>query len=158
MAERSIANVLGCGLAILLLSSCSSVPQQINISAEPIQRPQLVLPKIDQLELRDVQWIVITPETSKAEFEKLKKAGKPIAFFAMDEKAYNALGLNISDIRAMVQQQQTIIDAYKQYYENAEKQIDTANKRIKETNEKADFATGVRKQNSNVLDKLNPFK
>jgi len=97
-------------------------------------------------------------ETSKAEFEKLRKDGKPIAFFAMDEKAYNALGLNISDIRAMVQQQQTIIDAYKQYYENAEKQIDTANKRIKETNEKADFATGVRKQNSNVLDKLNPFK
>src|SRR6056300_411033 len=124
MAKRSIASVLGCGLAILLLSSCSSVPQQINISAEPIERPKLVLPSIDKLELRDVTWVVITPEKSKVEFERLRKAGKPIAFFAMDEKSYNALGLNISDIRAMVQQQQTIIDAYKKYYENAEKQID----------------------------------
>jgi len=60
MAKHSIASVLGCGLALLLLSSCSSVPQQINISAKPIERPQLVLPEIDKLELRDVTWIVIT--------------------------------------------------------------------------------------------------
>ena len=158
MATRSIVNVLGCGLALLLLSSCSSVPQQINISAKPIERPQLILPDVDKLELRPVEWVIITPQTSKAEFDRLRKLKKPLAFFAMDEKGYAALGLNFSDIRALVQQQQTIIDAYKKYYTESTKSFDDAEQSIKETNEKADFAAGIRKQNSNVLDKLNPFK
>ena len=51
----------------------------------------------------------------------------------MDEKGYASLGLNFSDIRALVQQQQAIIAAYDKYYKGIDEQIDEANKTIEDS-------------------------
>ena len=62
MLKRSIKNVLGCGLVVLLLSSCSSTPRLIEVSATPIDKPELTLPKVDRLEMRKVEWVIVTEE------------------------------------------------------------------------------------------------
>ena len=111
-------NALGCGLVILLLSNCTKpLPQQIQVSAKPIEKPQLVLPQADVLNMRDVEWIIVTPENYQ------KASGRPIALFAMTDKGYENLGLNLSDLRAYVQQQNIIIAAYKEYYTQSEAAI-----------------------------------
>lgn len=140
MVSRSTANVLGCGLALLLLSGCSvlpwskSTPQRIEISAKPVERPPLVLPKADRLQSRPVEWIIITPENYEEVFAKIEKEGKPMVLFGLTDKGYEHLALNLSDIRAFIQQQQAIIAAYEGYYQEAEKAIEEANKEIEETN------------------------
>lgn len=46
--------------------------------------------------------------------------------FVLTGDGYANLGLNFSDIRAMVQQQQQIILAYERYYKDAEAAMDNA--------------------------------
>ena len=60
--KHLIKNVLGFGLALVILSGCSSTPQRIEVSAKPVDKPELVLPQADALNMKEVRWILITPE------------------------------------------------------------------------------------------------
>lgn len=121
MLSHSIKSVLGCGLAILLLSSCSSPVAKINVSSKAVEKPVLTLPPVDVVRMRTVDWVIITEKNFADVIAKAKKNDKTIAFFALTDDGYANLGLNFSDIRALVQQQQTIIGAYEQYYDATEK-------------------------------------
>ena len=110
MVNRSIVNALGCLLTIVLISGCSSMPKQITVSAKPIDKPKLVLPNADELDLRSIEWYIVTIENWEEQYEKL--------------------GLNISDLRAYIQQQNAIIGAYDAYYLKSEEAFDETNERI----------------------------
>jgi len=115
------------GFTILIsLAACSSQPQQIEVSAKPIDKPTLTLPPVDELNMRKVEWIVINEGNVDAVMEKLQSEGKAFALYALTGEGYGNLGLNFSDIRALVQQQQAIIAAYEGYYQQAEEAMDNA--------------------------------
>jgi len=114
------------------------------------------LPKVDRLEMRKVEWVIVTEENWEEVKQKIKKSGRPLALFSITDKGYANLGLNFSDIRALVQQQQTIIAAYESYYKNAEEALDTANKQVDSVNEEVKKTNN--KPETSVLDKINPFK
>ena len=71
--------------------------------------------------MRTVDWVIITEANFAEVVAKAKKDDKTIAFFALTDEGYEALGLNFSDIRALVQQQKAIIGSYETYYTNIEK-------------------------------------
>ncbi|GEM_PF-586716 len=156
MVKHSIASVLGCGLAILLLSSCSTPVQKIEVTAKPIEKPQLTLPPVDKVEMKEVKWVIITEKNYKEVFAELKKNGRPLAIFGLTDKGYANLGLNFSDIRALVQQQKTIIAAYEAYYKNAEKALENANKQVDEVNQEVKELNSKQPKES-TLQKFNPF-
>ena len=128
-------SVLGFGL-VLLLSGClgsnTVVEPPVVIKAEPIQKPDLTLPPVDQLNMREVKWVVINEDNVDSVIEKLRTRDGAFAVYALTGEGYGNLGLNFSDIRAMVQQQQAIIAAYENYYKSAEKAIDNHNKSVNE--------------------------
>ena len=155
LAKRSIVNVLGFMTILLLMAGCSSTPQRIEISAKPIEKPQLVLPKADAVNMRKIEWVLLTPDNFQEEVDKFKTSGRPVVFFALTDQGYENLGLNFSDIRALVQQQQAIILAYKNYYEASNKALDEANESIERTSEDVKNQQNVPKDS--ILDKLNPF-
>ena len=157
MVKRSIVNVLGCGLAILLLSSCSTPVKQIQVTAKPIEKPELTLPPVDKVEMKEVKWVIITEENYQQVFDELKKSGRPLAVFGLTDKGYAHLGENLSSIRALVQQQKTIIAAYEAYYKNAEKALENANKQVDAVNEEVKELNSKQPEES-TLQKLNPFK
>lgn len=130
MANRLIVSVLGCLIVISLISGCSSAPRRIEVSAKPVEKPALVLPKADELNMKKVEWMILTKENFHEQYAKLKLTGRSIAFFAVVDEGYENLGLNISSIRSYIQQQQSIIAAYEAYYKASEKAIDTANNQI----------------------------
>jgi len=132
MVKSLTRNVLGCGLAILLLSSCSSFQtvDPVVISTKPLDRPELILPPTDQLTMRDVEWVIITEENYEEHVKRTKDEGRPVAFFALTGGGYANLGLNFSDIRALVQQQQAIIAAYEGYYKESEAAITEHNQTV----------------------------
>jgi len=133
MVKNLTGSVLGCGLIILLLSSCSSFQtvDPIVISTKPLDRPELILPPTDQLTMRNVEWVIITEENYEEHVKRTKDEGRPVAFFALTGDGYANLGLNFSDIRAYVQQQKTIIAAYEAYYKDSVDVINSANDQLK---------------------------
>ena len=120
-------SVLGFGL-VILLSSCSSLQQvlPVEVSTRPVDKPELTLPRVDELRMREVSWIVINQDNVDQVFEDLKNKNIPVGVYALTGEQYENLGLNFSDIRALVQQQQAIIVAYEKYYKEAEKTLDKA--------------------------------
>ena len=119
MAQK-IKLILGFGLVLTLLSSCGLTPQvrPIEITTAPAEKPVLTLPTVDQLNLRPVDWKIITRENYEQAFAEIESSGRPVAMFSLSDEGYANLGLNFSDIRAMVQQQQAIIVAYENYYKS----------------------------------------
>lgn len=131
MAGRLIANVLGCLILAVTVSACATPqPRSIEISASPVDRPELVLPQPDRIQTKTVEWIIITPDNAEAVFEQVRATGKPITFFALTENGYEALALNLNDLRTFIQQLQTIIVAYENYYAQSTAALEEANRRM----------------------------
>jgi len=127
MVKRSIVNALGCLIILSAISGCSSLPKQIFVSAEPIDKPKLILPESDELDLREVEWVILVKENWEEQWAKLENSGDALAFFATTDSGYENLGLNYSDIRAFIQQQEAILAAYRSYYLEAEEEFNEAN-------------------------------
>ena len=125
MASLLTKSVLGFTM-IISLAACSAQPQQIEVSAKPIDKPTLVLPPVDELSLREVKWVVINEENVDRVIEQLKTQEGAFAVYALTGEGYGNLGLNFSDIRALLQQQKAIIAAYEGYYQEAEQALDGA--------------------------------
>jgi hypothetical protein len=104
--------------AALVLAACSSTPPVepapvVEVRTFQVPRPAPIVPSVDQLTLRPVNWIIVTPENVDEVFTNLR--GEK-ALFAVTSDGYEALALNLSDVRAMVQQQQRIIAIYRQNF------------------------------------------
>ena len=106
--------------------------------------------------MKEVKWIIITPENFEEVVEEAKKSGRPIAFFALTDEGYANLGLNFSSIRAYIQQQQAIIIAYENYYKQSNEALDKANAEIDGAKAQVDAQNSAPQES--VLDRLNPFK
>lgn len=76
--------------------------------------------------MRPVEWVIINEDNLEAKLAELTVGGRPLAMFVLTGEGYENLGLNFSDIRALVQQQQQIILAYENYYQQAEAAMDNA--------------------------------
>ena len=143
-------------LGLVLLAGCTSKPRQIEISAKPIDKPNLVLPPVEQLRLKDVEWIVITQDNYQEVFDKLLKDKKDPALIGLTDDGYEKLSLNMSDIMRLLAQQKSIIAAYQNYYEDSEKALDEANKEIEDAQVEVEAENN--RPAESTLDKLNPFK
>ena len=115
-----IRNTLIVLMAALLLTSCSSIPWLLEFNTKPIEREKLVLPSVDKFNSREVEWIVLTPENVEEVFKELESSGQEIVLFALKGDDWESLTLNLADIMKLVQQQKSIIAAYKNYYEDDE--------------------------------------
>jgi hypothetical protein len=120
MKDSSIRNVLGYGLVILLtLSACGRAQPQIETvpiietRTVQVQRPAPIVPAVDQLRLRNVRWIVVTAENVETILASLPNDA---VLFAITADGYEALALNLSDLRALVEQQRAIIRIYEDSY------------------------------------------
>ena len=80
--------------------------------------------------MKEVKWVLLTPENFEEKLKDFEASGRPIVFFALTDQGYENLSLNFSSIRAYIQQQQAIIAAYENYYKNANEALDAANSEI----------------------------
>jgi hypothetical protein len=148
--EKSMKHLLLVVIAVVLLAGCSTPVRQIEISAKPIDKPELVLPPIEQLRLKDVEWVVINQENAKEVFAQLLEDKKDPVL------GYEILSLNYSDIMSHIQQQNAIIKAYRNYYEESEQALENANSQIEGAQAEVEEQNNAPKEST--LDKLNPFK
>jgi regulator of protease activity HflC (stomatin/prohibitin superfamily) len=140
-------------MIIIGLAACSTTPQTIQVTSKPIDKPELVLPNVDQINMRKIDWVVINAENMEEKLAEITAGGAPLGIFVLTAQGYENLGLNFSDIRALVQQQQQIILAYENYYKEANKALEEAEAQ-RQAEEAADAAKAS--EESKGID-LNPF-
>jgi len=114
-----IPNALGFLISAFLLSACATSPAldpvtTVEVRTIEISRPAPIVPNVDQLDLRPVQWIVITPENVDEKFTQIRDG--EMVFFALTREGYENLALNMSDIRTNIEQYQRIIAVYKRQF------------------------------------------
>lgn len=135
------------------LAACSTTPQTIQVTSKPIDKPELVLPGVDEVNMRRIQWVIINEENLDEKIAQLTAGGAPLAIFALTAQGYENLGLNFSDIRALVQQQQQIILAYDNYYKASTKALEEAEAQRQAQEE----AAAVEAAKGGIGIDLNPF-
>lgn len=94
------------GIAILLLGACSPKTQVVEKPVEVIRyktvevaAPKPILPRIEPVKMRPVKWSVINQDEN--------------TYFALDKYGYEALSMNMNDIRAYIQKTQKVMETYK---------------------------------------------
>ena len=122
-----IKTTLLAGALAVTLSGCSSLPKTVDYSAEPVERPLLVLPESEIANMKEVDYLVVTEENIDAVWKELEAAGKPIVLFSLTHEGYEALALNNAEVIRYLSEQKAILIAYKEYYEKADKAIEDAN-------------------------------
>jgi hypothetical protein len=104
--------------AVFLVACGSSTKiepvKPVEVRTIEVQKPAPVVPTVDQLRLREVKWVIITPENVDEKFKEIK-TGEAV-FFALTTDGYENIALNLSDVRALIDQQKKIIAIYESQY------------------------------------------
>jgi hypothetical protein len=106
LQKSSIANVLFCFLAATSLSGCFITNSNDSPTFVTTQQPKPITPNTDILDLKSIDWIIITPENAKSIFEGQQEN---VALFALTQQGFENLILNLNDIMSLVRQQKVII-------------------------------------------------
>jgi hypothetical protein len=130
MLKRKV-NKIVIVLISLILIGCSSTPRTINVQTKSIDPVPLVLPEVDVLELKDVQFYVVTEENYAKVFEELRKKNYTPVIFGMSDDGYAEQAVNMAKILQLVQQQKAIIVAYKEYYNDTSEKIQEHNELLR---------------------------
>lgn len=103
----------------VLLGGCTS---SIDVQNQESERITLNLPDPKPVNMRDLDWTVIT---SKEDYEETIRAlieeNKSVALFVLTEDGYENLSLNMQELRRYIIGQKFIIGKYKEYYEPTQK-------------------------------------
>ena len=109
-------------LSLLLLSSCSSVPEKEIVTVETFIKPDI--PTVERpkaLNLSTPYFHVVTKENLEGFIQDFKKKnGSELVFYAMSVRDYEKMALNLADLRRYIEQQEAVIV----YYETAIERIE----------------------------------
>ena len=101
-------------LALLLLLACGPKEIPLEVSTEPVRLEIAQPAKPRPVDLADVEFRVVTADTLDAfitEQSKLQENDNPV-FIAIGIKDYQALSLNLAELRRYIDQQNSVIVYY----------------------------------------------
>ena len=101
---------------LLLSSSCSWKPEKEIITKAEIYIPTInVVPRPDPLKLKNADIIVITEKNLEETIQRVKDMQGSFVVYALDPKSFEALAINMEQIKLYIESQNKII----LYYEKA---------------------------------------
>ena len=105
-------------LGAFLLSSCTTAVKTIEVLNRPEPKTPINIDLPEPLKLKDVEWIIITPENAEEVWAKLGEQPKgEVVLFALNQDGYELLAKNFAEIRTAIAEHRNVIIAYKDYYE-----------------------------------------
>ena len=118
MELRNFLKVLSLLLVTLLLSNCSTfkLPAKTVVKTEYVEKVIPLQPHPKPLNMQNVEWYVVTEQKFNDFITKYKKEhGNEWVFYAISVRGYEAMALNMADIKRYLEQNQKLI----LYYEKA---------------------------------------
>jgi diadenosine tetraphosphate (Ap4A) HIT family hydrolase len=114
-----VAKLINVVFITAILAGCAGTPTPTTAIVQ-VDKPAMMLPNVDQVRLRDVDWYVITrdakPNTPGHIDAVWKKTSKD-SLFAVTSDDYEDLSLNVSELTKIIKQLQSQVQAYKEYYQ-----------------------------------------
>lgn len=101
--------------------------------------------------MRNVDFMILTRENVEEKFKEIEEKGDPIVIFGLKAQHYEDLSLNIADILELLSQQESVIVAYREYYEQTEQAIE-------QNNQKGEVEIPVETEESGIDTIKNLFK
>lgn len=103
--------------SMLVLTACASTREPIVTN--PIVQPKskLVLPAPRPAKQYNIEWIVITRENVDRKLAELEAKGGKVTLFAVTSDGYEKISLNAAELRRFIEQQNAVIKALREYYE-----------------------------------------
>ena len=95
--EKSMRTLVVALIGLFLLAGCSSTVKRVEVSTKPIERPQLVVPKIDPISQKEVEFIIITEENYQEVFARLKEMKVDPILIGVTDEGYENIGLNFAE-------------------------------------------------------------
>ena len=98
----------------MLACSCSLLPtKQIQVSAKPIERQivQPIMPR--EIDLRQPQWIAVTPENWEEQLAKIEEQEGELVFLAMTIPDYEIMAYNMQEIKRYITELKDVVVYYK---------------------------------------------
>jgi hypothetical protein len=105
-------------VSLLVLTACASTKDPIVTNPVVQQKSKLVLPTPRSVKQQNVEWIVITRENVDKKLAELEAKGGKVTLFAVTPDGYEKLSLNSAELRRYIEQQNAVIRAMREYYEN----------------------------------------
>lgn len=119
MQMSSTLLALGCLMSFVLVSGCDEPEppvREVQIVTQPVARPAPIVPKVQPLELRDVDWIVVTEQNYEGVLMMLRDAGQEPVLFAVTTEGYQNIVLNQGDVLSTIRQYQKVVALYERSY------------------------------------------
>ena len=101
----------------LLLTGCSIGEKKLKVFTLEEPRAKLDIDMPTPLVMEKIRWIIITSENAEEVFAKLEKEGIDPVLFGLTDKDYQVIARNFAQIRAKLAETNSILDKYKEYYE-----------------------------------------
>ena len=98
----------------MMVSNCSLLPtKQIEVSAKPIERTivQPVMPR--EIDLREVQWLTITPENFEEQFAVIEAQEGELVFLAMTIPDYETMAYNMQELKRYITELKDVVVYYR---------------------------------------------
>ncbi len=114
-----IRNVLGFTLSCLLINGCTSTPKTevVTVQTRPVEFFPPIVPTVDDLRLRQYQWIVVTEQNYQGVLMMLKDSGQDPVLYALSADGYTSMMMNQADVMKVIRQQQEVIAVYRNSYD-----------------------------------------
>jgi hypothetical protein len=113
--------------SLSLISGCASFGNLFGTTVKPVEvktvaveRTRLNLSDPPPVKVRDVEWIVITPENAEQVWASLKEKNTDLVLISLSDEGYEQLAITIAELRNLIATQRSIILKYKEYYEPRE--------------------------------------
>ena len=104
--------------ALLMISmmacSCSLIPtKQIQGSAKPIERKivQPIMPR--EIDLKQPQWIAVTPENKDEQLARIEQQEGELVFLAMTIPDYEVMAYNMQEIKRYITELKDVVVYYR---------------------------------------------
>jgi hypothetical protein len=128
-----VVNLLTAAIIASMLAGCAGTPPPTT-AIVTVEKPTLMLPNVDKIKLKDVEWNIVTREAkpgTDGHIETVWKKSTSDSLFAVTSRGYESLSLNMAEMTRVIKQLQTQVEAYKDYYQ-------TDNDKKKESKETKD--------------------
>ena len=96
-------------------SSCSLIPtKQIEVTAKPMERTivQPVMPR--EIDLKEPQWIVVTPDNKEEQLARIEKQEGELVFLAMTIPDYEVMAYNMQELKRYIAELKDVVVYYRE--------------------------------------------
>ena len=114
-----VANLLSSILLAVSLAGCAGTPAPTTAIVQ-IDKPTMMLPNVDQVRLKDVEWHIITKDAkldSPGHIDNVWKKASKDSLFAVTSSGYENMSMNVGELTKVIRQLQSQVQAYKDYYQ-----------------------------------------